>query len=90
MKRSWNDALWIDGEKRMVVGMDRVFVLGSAVSRRTKKVFVRDNTNRAGMSGFTIHKTEKVVDKQPITIEEGRASIDEVLKDGEDVRMRSR
>ena len=51
---------------------------------------MRDDADGARMSGGGRHEAENGIDEGPISVEEGGASVDEVLQHGKDVREGSR
>jgi hypothetical protein len=49
---------------------------------------VGNDADRTWVCRGWCHESQECVDEKPVTIEKAGASIDEVLKDREDVRMR--
>jgi hypothetical protein len=73
-----------------VLAVEGVAVARSAVARGGEEALVRNDADGAWMSGRGSHEAENGIDEWPIAIEEGTASVDEMLQQGEDVREGSR
>jgi hypothetical protein len=86
VERGGHDALGWDGEERTLLWVERVTVRWSAMTRGGEEAFVRDDADRARMSGRGGHETEDSIDERPVAIEKGTARVDEMLQHGPDVR----
>ncbi len=71
MKWSGNDALWTDGEKRLMCAIDGMLVCRSAVARGGEEVLVRNDADGTRMSSGRSHEAKDCVDEGPVTIEKG-------------------
>ena len=57
-----------------------MLVCRSAITRGREEVVLGNNADRAGMSGRRRHETKYCIDEAPVAVEEGRASVDEMLQ----------
>ena len=90
MEGSGHDALRMDGEERRVSAIEGMLVCWSAVARGGEETALTHDADRARVSGRRRHEAEHRVDEAPVAVEEGGASVNEMLQHSPDVREGSR